>query len=141
MRMRHSVKKLLRGDRVDQPGVRIFPGFISVEDGRPSWWREGLMNEAGGELFGVHECRSGQPEGALLIAAKGLALVNAQLGVRWVAYSDVASWDKLSKEPVSKALVIRTFNGEAIALPFPDGGAFTFVRFLCTAIHESKHPR
>jgi hypothetical protein len=118
--------------------VRVFPNFIPFEGKaeRPIWWREGVAPDSWGKIFGVHENEPGTLEGSIVIAEKGLAVLQPEQAAAWVPYDGIDRWDRLSKEPVSRALVLWTMSGERIELPFHGGGAFAFVQFLGGAMRE-----
>lgn len=144
-RIRKQAKRILAG-RVRGSEQRIFPGYISfAEDRRPRWWRDGLALEAWGPVIGVHEIEADCPRGAIVVAENGLAVFNDPMVPVWLPYEEVEGFNKLSKEPISKSLVVRTKGGDEVELLFfPDGSAFAFVQFLGYAtaqLHLEKKRR
>jgi hypothetical protein len=118
--------------------ARVFPNFISFEHDaeRPVWWQEVSVPNSWGRILGVHENKPGFQEGSILIAEKGLAVLQSERAMTWVPYDGIDRWDSLSKDPVSRVLVLWTMSGERVELPFHGGGAFAFVQFLGGAIRE-----
>ena len=135
--VRRHERRLLAGYRRDRPTDRIFPRYVSLANSSPPpWWTTHLAQDAWGEILGVHESYVGVREGALVITERGVALLSSDGVVRWFAYTDVAGWERLSKEPLSQELVVRLGDGSTVALPFPGAGAFGFVQFLGSAKAE-----
>ena len=135
--VRRHERRLLAGYRRARPTVRIFPRYVSFANSSPPpWWTTLLGQDAWGEILGVHESYVGVREGALVITERGVALLSSHGVVRWFAYTDVAGWERLSKEPLSQELVVRLGDGSTVALPFPGDGAFGFVQFLISAKAE-----
>lgn len=143
-RIRRQAKRILAG-MVRGSEQRIFPGYISFdEDRRPRWWGDGLTLESWGAVIGVHEIEPDCPRGAIVVAENGLAVFNDTLAPVWLPYEEIEGWNKLSKEPISKSLVVRTKAGNEVELLFPNGGAFAFVQFLGYAnaqLHLEKSRR
>jgi hypothetical protein len=126
------------------PVERIFPGYISFNEGtRPAWWKDDIAPEAWGKVHGVHEYEPGARARAIVITEMGLAVLGEGSEVTWVPYTEVARWEKLSKDPpISMSLNVRTKSGERVELPFPRvGEAFGFVQFLRGAMWEHDHAR
>jgi hypothetical protein len=133
------VRRVLRASRKGSiENVRVFPNFTSFEEGsgRPIWWQQVVVPDSWGKIFGVHENEPGALEGSIVIAEQGLAVLQSEQAAAWVPYDSIDRWDGLSKDPVSRALVLWTMSGERIVLPFNRGGAFAFVQFLGGAIRE-----
>lgn len=146
--MRDMVKvarRMLGGVRRGTASERIFPGYVSFDEGnRPVWWSDELVRDDGGRVFGAHELEPGRRRDAIVIAERGLAVLGEET-VTWLPYGDIVGWDKLSKEPVSRSLVVQRRDGAPLELRFDDGGAFAFVQFLGIAIDQnrrrsSEHP-
>ena len=130
-------RRILAGTRVDSIGVRIFPGYISFEENRrPDWWKSDLAPETWGTVLGVHENDPDTRVGSIVVTELGLGILGEGNAVTWLPYSDVAGWDQLSKDPISRSLNVRSKSGEKIELLFSRGGAFGFVRFLSNAMRE-----
>lgn len=129
-RIRRQAKRILSGKVVgtDRP---IFPGYISFdEDQRPRWWSDEFAPGSWGALLGVHESEPGCSVGAIVVTDRGLGLLNEPRAPVWLPYETINGWNKLSKDPISKSLVVRTDAGDEVELLFPDGGAFAFVQFI-----------
>lgn len=131
-------RRLLAGAKANAPDEKVYPNYVSFEDGaRPTWWREGLFAEAWGLVLGVHELRAGDPSGAIIVTEDGLAVIDDHGSATWMQYVDIAGWDALSKEPLSMSLHVRRKSGSTVELEFPlPGQAFAFVQFLGRAIWE-----
>jgi len=135
------VRKLLAGEQRNTSGRKIYPEYISFDDGsRPGWWKDELADDQWGRIFGVHEYEPNNPINAFMVTEMGLAVFGEGGKVTWLPYTRVKGWEKLSKEPVSMSLRVQVTSGGVVELFFPrPGGAFTFVQFLDRAIWEHVH--
>ncbi|WP_159396524.1 hypothetical protein [Sorangium cellulosum] len=97
---------------------------------RPRWWMDELAPDSWGEIFGVHEIERDRSDGAIVVTERGLGVFNDPRAPIWLPYEAVEGWAKLSKDPISKSLIVRTKSGSEVELLFPHGGAFAFVQFL-----------
>jgi hypothetical protein len=140
MDIRKHARRILAGTVKGSAGVLIFPEYIPFEEhDRPRWWRDELAVDSWGAVLGVHEAEAGSPVGAILITDRGLGVFSEPSTPMWLPYEQIKGYEKLSKEPVSRSLVLRTQSGGKITLLFrPDGAAFAFVQFLLNAIRESN---
>jgi len=120
-----------------------FPRFIPFDEARrPTWWNDNPAPDEWGMVLGVNEYEPGTSYRALVITKNGVAVFVCAGTPTWVPYREIDRWERLSKEPVSTSLFLRTKTDERIELPFKDGGeAFTFVQFLISAIREDRYLR
>ena len=132
-------ERILAATVKGRTGDRVFPRYAAFNRGPPSWWTRDIVADDWGKVLGVHESVPNQRAGALVVTAIGLALLGPDT-VEWIAYGDVAGWDRLSKEPLSESLIVTMRDGRRIALPFPNGGAFAFVQFLLGATRVWNAP-
>ncbi|XYH97991.1 hypothetical protein ACMHYB_61335 [Sorangium sp. So ce1128] len=136
-RIRKQAKRILAGMVKGSDERSIFPGYMSFDkDKRPRWWRNELAPDIWGEILGVHEAESDCSDGAIVVTERGLGVFNDPLAPIWLPYEAVEGWERLSKDPVSKSLVVRTRAGNKVELLFPYGGAFAFVQFLGYATEQ-----
>ncbi|WP_437805210.1 hypothetical protein [Sorangium sp. So ce1078] len=130
-RIRKQAKRILAGMVKGSDDRSIFPGYMSFDkDKRPCWWSSELAPDSWGEILGIHEIKTDCADGAIVITEKGLGVFSDPLAPIWLPYESVDGWEKLSKDPVSLSLVVRTKDGDKVELLFPHGGAFAFVQFL-----------
>ncbi|MEZ4301819.1 MAG: hypothetical protein R3B70_43190 [Polyangiaceae bacterium] len=140
------VQRLLAAVReIDGKRVIAYPDFSLFREGEPpGWWTEDLRQPEWGEVFGVYENKRGTGARAIVVTTEGLAVLgdDAQLD-QWLRYVEVARWDRLSKDPISLALVVWKENGERVTLPFEarPGDAFSFVQFLSAARNAHRRAR
>src|SRR4051812_178520 len=72
--------------------------------------------------------------GAIVVTEIELGVFGEGSDVTWLPYLNVKWWEKLSKDPISRSLIVLTQTGGRVELPFPRGGAFGFVQFLDRAM-------
>jgi len=94
-----------------------------------------------GEPIGGYENSPGSSAGAIVIGADGL-LVLDEHGERSqsIRYDEIDHWDRLSKDPVSRSLVIWGRAACGSIFPSSPGRAtlFSFVQFLIPAIRQHR---
>lgn len=136
--MARHARQILAARRRDAAEQPVFPGYFSFDGAdRPGWWTEEHADPRWGRVLGVHEYERGRRTHAIVVADVGLAVLGDGPAVVWLPYAEVASWDRLSKEPIARRLLVRTKSGDAIELRFDEGGAFAFVQFLIRAIKDA----
>ena len=130
-------QRILAAMRKDRRSERIFPGYVPFDEvGSLNWWSAEICADAQGTVLGVHENQPDTRAGAIVITEMGLVVLGQGSDSTWLPYSGISGWEKLSKEPISRSLHIRTKQGEQVELLFPGGRAFAFVQFLSSAIRE-----
>lgn len=135
---RHA-RRILAGVRRGSKDEAIFPGYTSFEGAaRPRWWNDSLAEAPWGRVLGVHENEAGSLDGAIVITELGLAVLAENAEATWLPYSSIDGWERLSKDPVSRTLTVRSKSGQNVELRFYPGGAFAFVQFLISAIGETE---
>lgn len=140
-RIRRQAKRILSG-KVKGADRPIFPGYISFdEDRRPRWWSDELAPGSWGAVLGVHESEPGCSVGAIVVTDRGLGVLNEPLAPLWLPYDTIDGWNKPSKDPISKSLVVRTNAGHEVELLFPDACAFAFVQFLGYVTEQMSRKR
>lgn len=131
-------RRILAGMVAGSSEERIFPGYIPFDEGlRPAWWKDDLAPDAWGRVLGVHEHEPNFRVDAIVVTEMGLGVFGEGSDVTWLPYASIDGWEKLSKEPISLSLHVRTKAGEHVELRFPGvGEAFAFVQFLGGAMRE-----
>lgn len=119
MNIRKHAGRILAGAVKGSAGVPIFPGYISFEtEDRPRWWKDELAADTWGTVLGVHEAEAGSPVGAIVVTDRGLGAFNQPDSPIWVPYETISGYEKLSKEPVSRSLVMRTNRARKLSCSF-----------------------
>jgi hypothetical protein len=140
--VRRHVNAILAAVRTVQGRhVVAFPAFILFDSSQPPpAWLPDLSSFEFGEVFGIYENETGSGARAIIVAHEGL-IVLAEDGQpqQSLRYDEVGRWDRLSKEPVSKSLIVWKKSGERVELPFVarEGDAFSFVQFLLAVLRDS----
>ncbi|WAS93147.1 hypothetical protein [Nannocystis punicea] len=135
--IRIYAQKILDGYLANQRDRKIFPGYRSLESSTaPKWWTDELAQPEWGEILGFHEPQPDVMNGSLVVSKLGLVLFAGT--VTWIAYSDIVGYDTPSKAPPARELIIHTRQGPRIALSFPQGDVFSFIRFLGIAVSNSQ---
>jgi len=139
---KHS-RRILAAMRRGSIEQRVFPFYIPFDNElRPAWWNDKLASDAWGNVLGVHEYERGSRAGAIAVTDLGLAIFGEADVITWVPYASISEWKKLSKDPVSLSLQMKTKSGQWVELLFPHvGEAFAFVQFLDRAIWEVSRDR
>lgn len=74
----------------------------------------------------------------MIVTERGIVLLSLPGSSEWVPYRLILGYARLSKEPISKSVVLDIEGGRKVEIPFhPDGEAFGFVRFIMFAHQEA----
>lgn len=86
-------RRILAGTQALSPEERIFPGYISFENGiRPVWWKDNLAPETWGTVLGVHEHEPGRRVGAIVVTEMGLGVFSDVTDAIWLPYDSIQGW-------------------------------------------------
>jgi len=118
--------------------VKVFPGWLDLEVAqRDPTWTEIVSELCKHEtVLGVHEDLVGIREGSFVVLEDSLILFLPNDSTSRIAFRDIASWDRLCKEPPSRSLWITTSSRDRLELKFSRGCPFAFIQFIGRVIDQ-----